>query len=340
MRMTQEYKKFTKDEIQEIKNWANSHIIAIFQHFNVNFSDVGKYLKGKCPVPYHGGNGDNPMAFVWSFGKNSWRCYTHMCQEDTSSDAVGFVMSMKEIAFPQAIVYLHNLKNGELQACPEVARNRSNGSTDNGNAPVDKAKLDILMEDTYFIGRGISKDVLAKHKVGYWQKTGTFMDRRAIVPVFDALNNLVGFTGRITNKDEEAAKWVHGKDFVTRKAGTFNKTSVLYNLNNCIDVVKHTKKVFIVEGPIDVWKLEMAGITNVVATLGLGLSFEQQKLLISLGVEVIVICYDNDENHAGSQASQRILEQVGSIFKVELKLPANSKDYGEMNVQEILEALL
>jgi len=336
--VTKEYPRFSKEEIVEIKKWSNSHITAVLKHFGVAYQDIGKYLIAKCPVPYHAGNGDNPRAFVWSFGKDAWRCYTHMCQEDTSSDVVGFVMSMREMAFPQALNYLNDLRNGELKDAAEI-KHTQHVATNSENAPLDKAKLTILMADTYFLGRGIAKDVLSKHKVGYWQKTGTFMDHRAIVPVFDGSNNLVGFTGRLTINDTEQAKWVHGKDFVTRKAGTFNKASILYNLNNCIDVIKQTKKVFIVEGPIDVWKLEMAGINNVVATLGLGLSFEQQKLLISLGVEIVVLCYDNDENEAGLHAATRIEEQIKDLFKVEIKLPPKLKDYGAMSVGEILETL-
>lgn len=337
--MVREYKKFTKEEIADIKKWGNSHVTAVLKHFAIEYVDIGRYLIAKCPVPYHGGDGNNPRAFVWSFGKDAWRCYTHMCQEDTSSDIVGLVMSMREMAFPQAIAYLNDLRNGELKDAPVTQSSNRQVSVDSDNAPIDKSKLNILMADTYFVGRGISKEVLAKHKVGYWQKTGTFMDHRAIVPIFDATNNLVGFTGRVVIKDTDQAKWVHGRDFVTRKSGTFNKSSVLYNLNNCIDTIKKTKKVFIVEGPIDVWKLEMAGVNNVVATLGLGLSFEQQKLLISLGVETVVLCYDNDENNAGSEAAKRIESQICSLFKVIIKLPPKEKDYGAMGVGEILETL-
>lgn len=336
--MIKEHKKFSKEEVDDIKRWAHSHIISIFNFLQIKFTDSGKYLTAKCPIPYHGGDGNNPKAFVWSFDKTNWRCYTHQCQEDTGSDIVGLVMALKEMAFPQAVNFLYELKNGILKNIPEeqtIKREHQEAI----NTPIDINKLKILMSDIYFYKRGISPEILKKHKVGYWQKMGTFMDRRAIVPVFDANNNLVGFSGRIVDDNTEQAKWVHGRDFVTRKAGTFNKSSVLYNLNNCIDTVKQTKKVYIVEGPIDLWKLEMAGIKNVVATLGLGLTFEQQKLLISLGVETIVICYDNDENHAGQNAANRIMEQVNTLFSVIIKIP-QEKDFGEMSISEIIGQLL
>ena len=87
------------------------------------------------------------------------------------------------------------------------------------NKYIDKAKLKILRPDIYFCGRGIKEHILAKHNVGYWQKTGTFMDRRAIVAIYDVNNKLVGFSGRVIISEEERkntthAKWMHGSNVV------------------------------------------------------------------------------------------------------------------------------
>jgi len=345
--MTKEYKTYTKDEINEIKRWGRSHITAVLKQLGIEYFDGGRYLKARCQIPYHPGDADNTGAWVWSCDQGVWRCYSHGCHEDTSTDVVGLVQAMREMAFPQALRYIDELRNGELKDMP-ADRGSTAVKVERDNVIVDPEKLTLLMEDIYFCGRGISTEILRKHKVGYWQRTGTFMDRRAVVPVYDALNNVVGFTGRVLLNDEELAstdqaKWVHGRDFVTRKAGLFNKGSVLYNLNNCKDNLKQTKKVFIVEGPIDVWKLQMAGIYNVVATLGLGLSFEQQQLLISLGVETVILCYDNDSEskaNAGLNACERIKEQIQGHFTVSIKQPPAGKDYGALTVGEILETLL
>lgn len=348
MTMTKEYKKFTRDEIRELKQWGTSHITAIFKHLGIQFIDRGRFLTACCPVPYHPGDGDNPRAFTWTCEQGIWRCYSHGCHEDTSTDVVGLIMAMKEMAFPQALRYIDKLKNGELEDAPEDNKYlRKQGLKQ--NLSVDPEKLKILQPDRYFRGRGISEEILRKHKVGYWQKTGTFMDRRAIVPIFDVNDNIMGFTGRLLLTDEEIAqtdhaKWVHGKDFVARKAGTFNKGAVLYNLNHCKDIVHKTRKVYIVEGPIDVWKLQMAGVYNVVATLGLGMSFEQQELLVSLGVETVYLCYDNDVKDDGENAglggAERVKRQIENTFNVEIKLPPEGRDYGELTVGEILENLL
>lgn len=347
MTMTKEYKKYTREEIAAIKAWGVAHITAVLRHLGIEFWDGGQYIKAACPIPYHPGDGDNRGAWVWSSLQGLWRCYSHQCHEDTSTDVVGLIQAMKEMAFPQALRYLDDLRNGELKDAEGDCRVFKRAVPQTEQVAIEPDKLKILHPDIYFRGRGIDDEILRKHKVGYWQRTGTFMDRRAIVPIFDASDNIVGFTGRLVLDDKELnktdqAKWVHGRDFVTRKAGTFNKGSVLYNLNNCKDVLKKTRTVYIVEGPIDVWKLQMAGIYNVVATLGLGLSFEQQQLLIALGVERIVLCYDNDDKdgNAGQQAADRVKTQVEEYFTVEIKAPLPGKDYGAMTVGEILEKLL
>jgi DNA primase len=334
-------KEFTSTDINEIKRWANKHISAILRALGIRYLDRGRYITGCCPIPYHAGDGDNPRAWVWAYDQEKWRCYSHSCQEETGSDVIGLVMAMKEVAFPIAIKILQELKDTDLKDVPAEERAERILQKAEDNKLVPKDNLKILHPDTYFRGRGISEEVLAKHKVGYWQKTGTFMDRRAVVPIFDYDNNLVGFTGRVIIDEEERAqsdlaKWVHGRDFVTRKAGLFRKTSILYNLNNCKQAVLRTHKVYLVEGPIDLWKMEMAGVNNVVATLGLSISFEQIQLLVRAGVSDVVICYDNDD--AGNEAAEKVKAQLDEHFEVSIKHPTD-KDFGEMSTADILETL-
>lgn len=337
-------KKYTKEETLELKEWASRHILEIFQTLGYKPDDRGRYLTGCCPVPFHPGNADNDRAFAWSYDKAKWRCYTHQCDQETSSDIFGFVQAMKECPFPSAVRFLDNLKKNGFDKSITVTTKQVI-KREAKSIKIDKHKLDILMKDFYFKGRGIDEFILSKHKVGYWQKEGTFMHKRAIVPVFDIDNNLVGFSGRSLLDKKELdelgiSKWIHALDFVVVKSPPFDKSSILYNLNNCKEIVRQTKTIYVVEGPIDCWKLEMAGISNVVATLGLYITPQQMNLLVQLGVEKVIVCYDNDkETGSGLKAARIIQEQLGSLFIVEIKIPTGSKDYGEMNVAEIKEAL-
>lgn len=340
--MTKHKENFSKEEIKELKEWGSKNILSILKYFNIKTYEKGWYLQSSCPIPSHGGDGNNRTAFSWSLERNTWKCYTHRCHEDTSSDIIGFIMAMNEMAFPQALRFLGDLKNNNeftnIQAVTKEVDIKVEERKQSTKIPHEK--LDILYKDTYFAGRGISKEVLNKHKVGYWQKTDTHMDKRAIVPVFDIDNNLVGFSGRKVDDNADGSKWVHGLDFVIDDAGRFIKSNILYNINNAKDSIKTTKRVYIVEGPIDTWRLEMAGIFNVVATLGLGISLEQQKQLIGLGVQEVIVCYDNDENKAGEIAANNIKKNLSDIFKVLIKIPKTKKDYGDMSVAEVLENLL
>jgi len=332
-----------KVNLEKVKEWAETNIICVLNALSIEYVDRGKSLTGCCPVPYHKGDATNKTAFNWSIEKNMWACWTHRCHEDTYPNIFGLVMSMKELSFPAALHYLNDLMlNPNTISIPRaISSNKKQYNISQENTPINKSKLDLLYPDTYFtLDRGISEDIIKKHRVGYWQKSGSIMHKRAIVPVFDEQNELVGFSGRdITGLSHQ--KWIHAKDFVHYSNEVFTKSSILYNLNNIKKLCPRPTSLIIVEGPIDLWKLEMAGIQNVVATLGLGLSFVQVSKLVELGINKLTICYDNDKKtKAGEKAAISIQNNLADIFTIEIKIPELNKDFGEMDVDEICRIFL
>lgn len=325
--------------IPELKDWANQHILEICHNLGFLPTDRGRYLTSCCPAPYHAGDANNDRAFVWSYDKQSWHCYTHHCEETTGYDIIGLVQMLKECSLGHALHILEEFKEKGFDPTIKVITKSIIGVK---TYPINKEKLKILMPDEYFLKRGIDNTILKKHQVGYWQREGTFMNKRAIVPIFDDESNLVGYSGR-TLLDEtqieaqKLSKWVHAKDFISDKMGHLDKSGILYNLNNCKGKIKESKTVYIVEGPVDCWKLEMSGIENVVATLGIYFTPAQIALLIKYNVENVVICYDNDANHAGQEAALRVKEQLNPFFHVIIKHP-DKKDYGEMSIEDIKNA--
>lgn len=335
--------KFTREDIDILKDWANQNVLDVFASLNFFPSNHGKYLKSQCPIPYHGGDADNINAFSWSFFNNRWGCWTHQCHKETKYDIIGFVQAMRECTFGAALWWLYNLKEkGFSTSLSKKVQHICNKQR--FQRKLDKRKLEILMSDFYFKSRGISEELLKKHQVGYWQKEGTFLNKRAIVPLFDIDSNLVGYSARSLLSSDECTKlgvtkWIHAIDFVVNSDEMLDKSNILYNLDKCKDIVKFTKTIYLVEGPIDCWRLEMAGINNVVATLGLYVTMAQQNILLQLGVDKIIICYDNDINNAGQNAAERLRLQLGSMFDVEVKTPQGFKDYGEMSNVQIKETL-
>ena len=135
---------------------------------------------------------------------------------------------------------------------------------------------------------------------------------RLIFPVIDIRGEVLGFSGRALNDDQEP-KYLNSPETLV-----FSKRRTLFGMN----LAKNTKRgsILLVEGNIDVVTLHQAGFDNAVASMGTALTTEQTRL-ISRYAKEIIICYDNDP--AGKKATERALDLLkNSEFSVRvLKLP-------------------
>ncbi len=135
---------------------------------------------------------------------------------------------------------------------------------------------------------------------------------RLIFPVIDIRGEVLGFSGRALNGDQEP-KYLNSPETLV-----FSKRRTLFGMN----LAKNTKRgsILLVEGNVDVVTLHQAGFDNAVASMGTALTTEQTRL-ISRYAKEIVICYDNDP--AGKKATERALDLLkNSEFSVRvLKLP-------------------
>ena len=135
---------------------------------------------------------------------------------------------------------------------------------------------------------------------------------RLMFPVIDIRGEVLGFSGRALNDDQEP-KYLNSPETLV-----FSKRRTLFGMN----LAKNTKRgsILLVEGNIDVVTLHQAGFDNAVASMGTALTTEQTRL-ISRYAKEIVICYDNDP--AGKKATERALDLLkNSEFSVRvLKLP-------------------
>ena len=141
-----------------------------------------------------------------------------------------------------------------------------------------------------------------------WDK---FRDR-LMFPVIDIRGEVLGFSGRALN-DEQEPKYLNSPETLV-----FSKRRTLFGMN----LAKNTKRgsILLVEGNVDVVTLHQAGFDNAVASMGTALTTEQTRL-ISRYAKEIVICYDNDP--AGKKATERALDLLkNSEFTVRvLRLP-------------------
>ncbi len=131
---------------------------------------------------------------------------------------------------------------------------------------------------------------------------------RAMFPIIDQQNNVLGFGGRAMN--DAKPKYLNTAD-----TPVFNKRKGVYAIN-LIRKIRDLKRIILVEGYMDVVAITQAGVSGAVATLGTALTNEQARLLKRYAPEVH-LAYDGDE--AGQHAIERgldILESEGVPAKV------------------------
>jgi DNA primase len=113
-----------------------------------------------------------------------------------------------------------------------------------------------------------------------------FRDRLLFV-VRDERGRPVGFGGRALGRDAEP-KYLNSPE-----SPVFAKKRLLYGLSEAREAIRRRERVVVVEGYFDHLALVMAGVDEVVATMGTALTPEQAERLRRLAPEV-VLCYDGD----------------------------------------------
>jgi DNA primase len=142
-------------------------------------------------------------------------------------------------------------------------------------------------------------------------------------------------TNGLLDLAKEVPKYKHAKGFV--------KKNYFYG-EEYFEPKQRT--AIIVEGFMDVWSLDRAGINNVFAYMGTSVS-EQQLLKLYKWVDSVIIIPDNDKPNentgkaAGYEAAKRWEESLKSIGKQVVICPAikGKKDVGEWTRNQILHML-
>jgi DNA primase len=123
---------------------------------------------------------------------------------------------------------------------------------------------------------------------------------RIIFPIDSPNGRVVGFGGRILEKNEYAAKYLNSPESII-----YTKGKILYGLSYAKDEIRRLNKVIMVEGYMDLVSLFQNGIKNVIAVSGTALT-DDQVLLLSRYTKNIVLLFDADI--AGIKASMRSIE--------------------------------
>ena len=171
-------------------------------------------------------------------------------------------------------------------------------SFDLGMAPPDFHTLSQALEK-----RGVSEAVLLKAGlVSQRQRGNGIYDKfraRVMIPIRNPRGKVVGFTGRILDKDASPAKYMN-----TGETAWFHKGNLLFGLDRASAAIRKRQQALIVEGHMDAISLHAAGIDWAVASMGTAFTEHQAALLKRLAPEVI-FCFDSDR--AGRAAAMRAI---------------------------------
>ncbi len=137
------------------------------------------------------------------------------------------------------------------------------------------------------------------------KEQGDVYDRfrdRIMFPICNDVGEVIAFSGRILQKDAEAAKYINSPE-----TPLFRKGNVLFGLHKTKRSLIDANSAIVCEGQLDLIALFEAGITNVVAPQGTAFT-ESQARVLKRFVNEVVLCFDADA--AGKKAAERSLDAL------------------------------
>ena len=329
-------KALSNEEINEIR--LSVDIVDIVSRY-ISLTKKGKNYFGVCPFHEDG----DPSLSV-SPDKQIFSCFS--CH--TAGNVFKFLMEYEHISFIEAVKMVADISgiNIDIKTIKNtnVKQNKIYDVYDIGqkfyvnniNTQFGKTAKE------YLINRGINEEMIKEFEIGLAIKSTNTLSKlleqkdfkekdlidsglivkddkgfhdffydRVMFPLHDINGKVIGYSGRIYYKDDNAPKYINSKEHPLFKKGEF-----VYNYQKAKNECRIKNTVIIMEGFMDVIRAYSVGVKNVVATLGTAFTKEHANLIKKLAKNVI-ICFDGDK--AGAKATMscsNILISMGIIPKI------------------------
>jgi 5S rRNA maturation endonuclease (ribonuclease M5) len=308
----------------------------LLKHFNIEYTDLGDRIEGNCII--HSSDNDNSLCIYKNDGFPVWKCWTGHCDEDYGIGLVGFTHGClnvnRETNFKQAVDFIQDFLGGAeiKQSCPDKSDfikivHKMNGFAKPQEPMCTREYMlnSLEIPSPYFLSRGISGRTLTHFDVGDSLSQGKYLSNRAICPIYDVHNSLVGAAGRRVQEKTYLPKWLFSKGLKT--------SNILYGLNIAKQHILRRKSAILVEGCGDVLNLHDIGFDNAVGCFGAALKQGQIDILNSLGVLSVILIMDSDD--AGQTAQQKIIEKCDRIFNIKQIRLDRGKDPGDLTKEDL-----
>ncbi|CAN5199127.1 DNA primase [soil metagenome] len=338
------------DQVSQIREKID---IASYLSEFITLKKAGRNFKAVCPF-----HNEKSPSFMVSPERQVWHCFG--CGK--GGDIYTFLMEYERVEFPEALRILAKKAGIELvQSQAEAGLSSRKERLYNLNALAReyyhylllKHKVGLKAKD-YLKERGLTDKIIETFQLGFAPGVGTalsnyllkkkgytqdelvdaglafsrgrdtvdFFRGRLMFPLIDHRDNVVGFSGRVLDKDIKTSKYIN-----TRETLIYHKGEGFYGLNVTKDAIRKAGQAILVEGEFDVLSSFQEGVSNVVAVKGTALT-EMQIGLIGRYAPKISICFDGDK--AGQEAIKRSLPLVEKKgLQVSVILLPNGKDPDE-----------
>ncbi len=317
------------------KIFETADIVEVISEF-VQLKKSGTNYKGLSPF-----SNEKTPSFMVSPAKGIYKDFS----SGKGGNAVGFLMEIEKLSYPDALRYLARKYNIPLvekeRTEEEVLQENERESLLVVSSFAQKYFSNNLLNSAegkaiglkYFKERGIREDTIDKFQLGYSfterdafsleakksgykadylvktglsiEKGGLYFDRFAGRVMFP----IHGISGNVIGFGGRTLRTDKdtAKYLNSPESEIYHKSKVVYGLFFAKKAIVTTEKCYLVEGYTDVISMHQAGIENVVASSGTALTVEQIRL-IKRFTQNITIIYDGDE--AGIKASFRGIDLV------------------------------
>lgn len=297
----------------------------------IQLKKAGRNFKGLCPF-----HGEKSPSFFVSSEMQMYKCFG--C--GVSGDVISFVEAYEGLTFPEALeqlaskagITLQKRQRTNKETETEKLREMLHLAQEYYSYLLTEHRVGKKARD-YLKERGIHQESVRDFGLGYaphsWQglwnylvkkkqyesglaqRTGMFVtseqgrmyDRfrgRIMFPLTDFAGKVVGFSGRLLEKEVKEAKYIN-----TPETELYHKGELLYGMSRLKRQIREADRVVVMEGEMDVISSVQAFVPEVVAVKGSALT-EAQVLLIRRLTKNIVLCLDADS--AGQEAMKRAIE--------------------------------
>lgn len=322
--------------IEEIKSRID--IVDLISSY-INLKKVGSNFAALCPF-----HSEKKPSFFVSKSRQIWKCFG--CQK--GGNIFNFLMEIEGIDFADAMRILARKAGIELKKeSPQLISERKRlyeileWATKFYQKQLESTRGKEVLD--YLKKRGLSEASILEWRIGFspeklyslinflsskkyrreemekaglliQTERGDYFERfrgRIIFPIFDLAFQVIGFGGRIFMKEGEFGKYIN-----TPNTLLYQKNQILYGLERARLEIRKKDFAILGEGYMDTIMSHQAGISNLVAICGTGLTLEQLKILQRY-TQNLYLCFDMDL--AGESAALRginLSHRMGFNLKV------------------------